>query len=126
MASKDISGENDYGATLRIALMERKMSQADLARKSGCSESTVSRFGHNPGFNIPIKDLISIAKALDVSVDYLLGLTVVPKVRTSDDEFCYVLYQCYARASTRDQQLVGVILNDYLTDGEHAMNYDLR
>lgn len=54
------------------AMNARHMSQAELARRSGVSKSSLSRY--IGGDDIPASKLASIANALSVSIDELLGI----------------------------------------------------
>lgn len=89
------------------------------------SSSTIFRYLRDPDCVSPVKTMVKIAQALGVSLDYLVGLSEVPYCRSCEDEFCYILYKVYSRATDRDRQIVGMILNHYLTEEEVAMNYDL-
>lgn len=60
------------GEKINEVLKERKMSQRDLANKIGVDETTLSRYisdSRQPRLDV----LIKIARALDVSVEYLIG-----------------------------------------------------
>lgn len=78
MTSKKEDGYNKLLPTRIRAIMDkRKMKQKDLAEKSGISRQSIGYYAD--GSNIPNAEVLAkIAKALDVSADYLLGL--------SDDE----------------------------------------
>jgi len=57
-----------------IVLMEDfNMSQVDLSKKIGISNVTISRY--LSGDRVPRLDVITIASAFNVSIDYLLGLS---------------------------------------------------
>ena len=59
-------------------LKERKITQATLAKHIGCSESTLSRFLRGDTEKIGNEALIAAAEFLNVSTDFLLGLTDCP------------------------------------------------
>ena len=59
-------------------LKERKITQASLAEHIGCSESTLSRFLRGDTEKIGNAAIISAAQFLNVSADFLLGLTDCP------------------------------------------------
>ena len=59
-------------------LKERKVTQAELATKIGCSESSLSRFISGKTDKLGDESIIRIAKAFNVSTDFLLGVTTVP------------------------------------------------
>ena len=62
----------DFREILTRTRLERHMTQLDLAEKIGVSLDVVVQW-ENGDSEPPIKDLIAISEALDVSVDYLLG-----------------------------------------------------
>lgn len=115
----------DFRKRLRFLMASRNISQRELADMAGCSPASISRYINDLSMEPPISVIVNLADKLDVSIDYLLGRTNIPAVRSADDEFSYVMYQCYARASDRDKQLVGTVLNEYLTEEEQAMNYSI-
>lgn len=59
-------------------LKERKVTQAELAARIGCSESSLSRFISGKTDKLGDENIIRIAKAFNVSTDFLLGVTTVP------------------------------------------------
>ena len=59
-------------------LKERKVTQAELAARIGCSESSLSRFISGKTDKLGNENIIRIAKAFNVSTDFLLGVTTVP------------------------------------------------
>ena len=63
-----------FAARLRLARERRDMSQSDLARRAGLDPSAVSHYEadqRRPGAD----NIRDICRALDVTADYLLGLT---------------------------------------------------
>lgn len=64
---------------LRVAL---NISQVELARKLGVSKQSVSNW-ENDNIQPSIDMLIKLAKALNVSTDYLLGLTTEKTIDAS-------------------------------------------
>lgn len=58
---------------IRTARHEKWMSQTDLARRAGINRSLLNKYEH--GVQRPVIDnLIAIARALDCSLDWLVGL----------------------------------------------------
>ena len=53
-------------------LKERKVTQAELAARIGCSESSLSRFISGKTDKLGDENIIRIARAFDVSTDFLL------------------------------------------------------
>ena len=69
MAHKDTFGER-----LNMVLYEQELSQADLDKRTGIGRANISRYVCNK--QMPTVDsLISICKTLNVSADWLLGLS---------------------------------------------------
>ena len=62
----------------------RRMSQAELSRRSGVSKSSLSRY--LSGDDIPASKLGAIAVALDVTVDELMGIRRAPALAQSESE----------------------------------------
>lgn len=116
----------NYSDRFRQIILERHMSQAEFAKAANCSEASMSRYLSGTNTTPPVTVFVSLAESLGLSIDYLLGLTRVPYPRTSAEEFGYIMYDCYSRATDRDKLLVGTILNSYLTEEEVTMQYDLR
>ena len=59
-------------------MKSRKVTQAELATKIGCSESALSRFISGKTDKLGDENIIRIARAFNVSTDFLLGVTTVP------------------------------------------------
>ena len=70
--------EDSFGQRLKKVLAERNMMQKELAEKIGVHEMAISRYIHG-GRIVSVPILIEICKALNVSADYLLGLSEVEK-----------------------------------------------
>ena len=69
MAHRDTFGER-----LNMVLYEQKITQADLDKRTGIGRANISRYVCNK--QMPTVDsLIAICKTLDVSADWLLGLS---------------------------------------------------
>lgn len=63
----------DFGIRLKELRKERKVTQAELAKALGCSQSMVAQWETHR--NKPTEDfIVKTAKFFDVSADYLLGL----------------------------------------------------
>lgn len=69
MAHKDTFGER-----LNMVLYEQELSQSDLDKRTGIGRANISRYVCNK--QMPTVDsLITICKTLNVSADWLLGLS---------------------------------------------------
>lgn len=63
-----------FGSRLNIVLRAKKMRKKDLAEMISVSDSNVSKYLYEKTYpSLPA--LVQIAKTLNVSTDYLLGLT---------------------------------------------------
>lgn len=69
-------------ATVRQRLVDliksRKVAQIDLAKKIGCSDSTLSRFINGKTDKFSDEYILRIARVFNVSTDFILGVTTVP------------------------------------------------
>ena len=93
-------------------LNQRGITQRKLAEMANTTEATISRYltCHD---RMPRVDLVvSIAQALNVSTDYLLGLTSISnrQVFTAEIE---ELISCFNKASESDRKVVWAVLDKY-------------
>ena len=63
---------------LRMARLERRLSQGMLGKAMGKDQSYVSKLERGELQDITIQTLVQLAEALHVSADYLLGRTAAP------------------------------------------------
>lgn len=102
---------------LRLCLSERGVSQKWLADRVGTTEATISRCLN--GVNVPSGELImAMADALDVSMDYLMGMTPIADRQTQSSGEKYIVGCCFTRCTQRDRDLILRILDEYMTDEE--------
>lgn len=71
----------DLRFRLKNLMMERNVSQSQLAKVAGISESTFSRFMSGQIQDLSSESVIRIARGLNVSTDFLLGIINVPDKR---------------------------------------------
>ena len=71
----------DLRFRLKNLMMERNVPQSQLAKVAGISESTFSRFMSGQIQDLSSESVIRIARELDVSTDFLLGIINVPDKR---------------------------------------------
>lgn len=63
----------DFGNILKTLRLKKNLTQAELAQKLGLTKSVISAY--ETGLRLPSYDvLIHIAKILNVTTDYLLGM----------------------------------------------------
>ena len=97
-----------FARLLQEARRRRGMTQAELATAAGMKQSAVSHF--ESGRRFPsVEGLLRLAEALEVPVDYLLGLDPVPsyKGRVSSD-----LAELLERLPKRDVELLHVVATE--------------
>lgn len=100
---------NKFSERLSHCMQEHHLNGNDLAALSGVTAATISRYLN--GLRTPTVDnVVLLADALDVSVDYLLGLHNVP-----DDK---MLVSLYSIASSDDKRVLWTLLERY--GGNHG------
>jgi len=106
-----------FSGILRELLASRGINQKWLADETGVTEATISRYvagRHQPEINI----VISIARVLNVSMDFLCGLTDTPTPKDSLGPEVLLLNRCYSRADAHDKKTLWTILERYMTPEE--------
>lgn len=110
--------ETDYMLIFRLRLRElldeRKWSQKELAERCGTTAATISRW--LSGTNVAdVQGVISIAKAFNVTTDYLLGIT---SKRSESDKWLSAekrfITDIYERAKQEDKYVIWALLQRYL------------
>jgi transcriptional regulator with XRE-family HTH domain len=71
-----------FGRRLRQARDTRRLSQAELADRSRVPVAMISHFETGVRANASADNLVKLADALEVSIDYLLGRTDDPTPRS--------------------------------------------
>lgn len=102
----------NFSNILYDLLNQHGLTQKALAELANTTEATISRYLTSAD-RMPRVDLVvSIAKALNVSTDYLLGLTSVPTNNSYSDEI-EELISCYNRSSESDRKVVWAVMDKY-------------
>ena len=96
--------------TLRIS---REMSQAQLGRILNCSDVTVSRYETGQR-DIDSATICRLCEIFDVTADYLLGRSPLPKPELSDEETELLL--AWRRSDERARAMVAVALQPFKED----------
>lgn len=97
----------------------RGVNQKWLSIESNTPEATISRYvngAHKPNIDI----IVDIAKALNVSVDYLLGIAPYSDISRETDPEINILISGYCKAGDRDRKLIWGLLEDYITPEEKS------
>lgn len=102
-----------FAARLRETMDEKKISGRELAARAGTTEATVSRYASGERNPENFAVLAGLAKGLDVSSDYLLGLTNNPFLKGSLPEEVKELLARYLRASETDKRILWTVLEKY-------------
>jgi transcriptional regulator with XRE-family HTH domain len=98
-----------FSERLSLCMKQNGLNGAELSSISGVTTATISRYLN--GLRVPTVDnIIQLADALNVSVDYLLGLHDVP-----DDK---ILISAYSVASCDDKRVLWTLLERY--GGKHG------
>jgi transcriptional regulator with XRE-family HTH domain len=85
LVSRHIRGLNMRGDRLKDARESRQFSQKDLAERIGSTDKQIWRYEN--GLNDPTADVLTrIAKVLEVSLDYLVGLVDEPTEHFREDD----------------------------------------
>lgn len=99
MSSGNIKKNNNFSERLKNARELKEMSQGDLAKKSNLQPSAISHFEtgkRKPSFD----NLRSLADALNVTTDFLLGRTDNPAGLAEPDQ----LHRDYQKMTKSDQE----------------------
>lgn len=112
----------DFGNRLKQLLDERGVSQKWLADAANTKEATISRYINGVNKSSRIDILANIATALNVTTDYLLGLS---ETQTRDrPEYSAeerVLISAFRKASDRDVAVIWKLLDPYLSANEKEL-----
>lgn len=107
----------DFSQNLRDVVQNRGMSQQELARKVGTTEATISRY--MTGINKPNVEIVAkIAEVLQISVDYLLGLSSTRFLDAPPEFDVQILVNAYYRADEDHKNIIWSVLDSYLTPAE--------
>ncbi len=71
-----------FGSRIKTLRIEKRMSQAELASALGVSTNAVSQYETDKRFPDQ-KCIVKICRFFDVSSDYLLGLSDIPRASAS-------------------------------------------
>ncbi len=95
-------------------------SQAWLCEKTGIPSATISRY--ITGVHAPNLDyIVKIATAMNVSVDYLLGLTISTQPGENVEPEIRTIINGYERADAHTKKMFWMMLEPFLTSEEKAL-----
>jgi len=107
-----------FSERLNEAILFRSVSQKWLADEAKTTEATISRYisgKASPAILVTLKD---IAEALNVSSDYLLGLTNMPTSKDNISAEERAILSVWSKVSADDKKVFFALLDKYLSDEE--------
>lgn len=112
---------SNFGKRLKTVIDDRGISQKWLADAANTKEATISRYVNGKN-NPPVLEILpNIARALNVSSDYLLGLSDVSSSGDSLSQDERMLLACYKKANDKDKKVVWSVLEDYLSSSSKKL-----
>lgn len=112
---------SNFTQRLNDAIILRGVSQKWLADEANTTEATISRYINGKASPSILEILRDIAIALNVSSDYLIGVTNIPtsKDNASDEE--RAILNVWSRVSADDKRVFFALLDKYLSSAEKEM-----
>lgn len=118
MVTMEVKTMDNFSNRLLAAIEYRGVSQKWLADNANTTEATISRYVNNkasPSILIVLRD---VASALNVSSDYLIGLTNLPQSKDDIDIEEKTIIDVWNRVSADDKKVFFALLGKYLTQKE--------
>lgn len=113
--------EKTFGEILKTHLEDRGISQRWLADAAHTKEATISRYVNGVNQSARMDILASIAKALDVSADYLIGISDEPRPKLEFTKEERLLIRAFKKASEDDIETVWCVMKKYMTPAEKML-----
>ena len=113
--------EFNFADRLRKTMEMRGMSQAQFAAASGQKEPTIHRYLKGKNKSPQIDILVKMAEALNVTTDFLLGVSDSPNSSSNLSQEESILISAFSRADDRDVDLVWKVLDVYLTPAQRGL-----
>lgn len=108
---------DDFSTRLKDIMDTKGVTQLWLAEKTNIAEATISRYVS--GIHAPRVDYAArIANALNVSVDYIMGLSLEATLSGVPEEDVVILADAYRRADDDRKNIVWAALGSCLTPAE--------
>ena len=104
-----------FSQRLKETIITRGVSQKWLADKSNTTEATISRYIKEVNSPAILVILSDIAKALNVSSDYLLGITNIPTPKSSLSQEEKILLSCFPHMTDSDRHVLWALMDKYMT-----------
>lgn len=107
----------DFSSRLKDIVEAKGVTQSWLAEQAQTTEATISRYMQ--GIHKPNLDIVArIAKALNVSIDYIMDLSLSPTPYREPEKDIVILANAYRRADDDHKNIVWSVLDRYLTPEE--------
>ena len=103
-----------FSQRLKDTINKRGVSQKWVAEKANTTEATISRYIKEVNSPAILVILSDIAKALNVSTDYLLGITNLPTTKDTITPEEKILLSCFSEMSSADRYVLWALLDKYM------------
>lgn len=107
--------KNYFSNRLKEAIELRGTTQKWLAVESQTTEATISRYISGKNEPAILEILRNIALALNVSSDYLIGVTNVPQSKDVMTEEERIILSVWSKVSDEDKRVFYALLDRYLS-----------
>ena len=104
-----------FSQRLKETIISRGVSQKWVADRANTTEATISRYIKEVNSPAILVILSDIAKALNVSTDYLLGITNIPTTKGSLTQEEKILLTCFPHMTESDRYVLWALLDKYMT-----------
>ena len=104
-----------FARRLKDTINMKGVSQKWLAEKANTTEATISRYIKEVNSPAVLVILSDIARALNVSSDYLLGITNIPFSKDSISPEEKILLSCFSNMNDSDRHVLWALLDKYMT-----------
>ena len=104
-----------FSQRLKETIISRGVSQKWVADRANTTEATISRYIKEVNSPAILVILSDIAKALNVSTDYLLGITNIPTTKASLTQEEKILLSCFTNMTDSDRYVLWALLDKYMT-----------
>ena len=115
-----------FSQRLKETIISKGVSQKWLAEQANTTEATISRYIKEVNSPAILVILTDIAKALNVSSDYLLGITNIPTTKQSISNEEKVILSCFSNMTDSDRYVLWALLDKYMTAQQKQSLTDLN
>ena len=104
-----------FSQRLKETIISKGVSQRWLAERANTTEATISRYIKEVNSPAILVILSDIAKALNVSSDYLIGITNIPTTKESVTPEEKIILSCFSNMTPPDRLVLWALLDKYMT-----------